>query len=73
MCRNYDYLGSRRNGGFAEYVAVPAENLIKIPDNVSFEQAAMLEPMAVAAHAMRRIAPAASDTVPCSAYCQLVP
>lgn len=63
MCRNYDYLGSRRNGGFAEYVAVPAENLIKIPDNVSFEQAAMLEPMAVAAHAMRRIEPAASDTV----------
>lgn len=63
MCRNYDYLGSRRNGGFAEYVAVPVDNLMKIPDNVSFEQAAMLEPMAVAVHAMRRIAPANSDTV----------
>lgn len=57
MCRNYDYLGSRRDGGFAEYVAVPASNLITMPENVSFEEAAMLEPMAVAAHAMRRVLP----------------
>lgn len=55
MCRNYNYLGSRCNGGFAEFVAVPVSNLIKIPDNVSFEDAAMLEPTAVAAHAMRRL------------------
>lgn len=54
LCRQYGYLGSRRNGGFAEYVAVPAANLIEIPDSVSFEAAAMLEPMAVAIHAMRR-------------------
>lgn len=54
MCRNYDYLGSRRNGGFAEFVAVPAANLVKLPDGVSYEEAAMLEPMAVAVHALRR-------------------
>lgn len=54
MCRNYSYLGSRCNGGFAEYVSVPKWNLIELPDNVSFEQAAMLEPMAVAVHAMRK-------------------
>lgn len=63
MCRNYSYLGSRRNGGFAEYVAVPEKNLVLLPDEVSFEEAAMLEPMAVAVHAMRRIAPDVSDTV----------
>jgi len=57
MCRNYSYLGSRRDGGFAEYVVVPADNLIELPDKVSFEEAAMLEPMAVAVHAMRRIWP----------------
>ena len=54
MCRNYGYLGSRSNGGFAEYVPVPAKNLMKLPDNVSYEEAAMLEPMAVAVHAMRK-------------------
>ncbi len=57
MCRHYDYIGSRRDGGFAEYVAVPRRNLLPIPRNVSFAQAAMLEPMAVAVHAIRRILP----------------
>ncbi len=64
MCRNYGYLGSRRDGGFAEYVAVPAENLIELPDNVSFEEAAMLEPMAVAVHAVRRVIPAGVPGAP---------
>ena len=54
MCKGYSYLGSRRDGAFAEYVAVPEWNLIGLPDNVTFEQAAMLEPMSVAVHAMRR-------------------
>lgn len=62
MCRNYSYLGSRRDGGFAEYAAVPVDNLVQLPAGVSFEEAAMLEPMAVAVHAMRRAAPEASRT-----------
>ena len=53
MCRNYSYFGSRTDGAFAQYVAVPVWNLVKLPDEVSYEAAAMLEPMAVAAHAMR--------------------
>lgn len=55
MCKSYNYLGSRCDGGFAEYVSVPKWNIIKLPDNVSAEAAAMLEPMAVSVHAMRRI------------------
>lgn len=54
MCRKYSYLGSRTNGGFAEYVLVPENNLLELPDEVAFEQAAMLEPMAVAIHAIRK-------------------
>ena len=53
MCSHYDYLGSRRDGGFAEYVSVPEWNLLELPDAVSYEAAAMLEPMAVAVHGMR--------------------
>ena len=43
----------KRHGAFAEYVALPQHILHKIPDNVTFEQAAMVEPAAVAAHAVR--------------------
>ncbi len=53
MCRHYNYLGSRCDGAFAEYVAAPAWNLAPLPANVSFEQAAMCEPIAVALHALR--------------------
>lgn len=55
MCKNYSYLGSRTDGGFAEYVAVPENNLIELPEGVSYESAAMLEPMAVAVHAIRKL------------------
>ena len=54
LCSNYDYTGSRRDGGFAQYVAVPVWNLIEIPENVSFAEAAMFEPLAVALHAVKR-------------------
>ncbi len=42
----------RRNGAFAEYLAVPAHILYRIPENVSFEQAAMVEAVAVALHSV---------------------
>jgi len=43
----------KRHGAFAEYIAIPQHILYKIPENVTFEQAAMVEPAAVAAHAVR--------------------
>ncbi|MGM0675039.1 MAG: galactitol-1-phosphate 5-dehydrogenase [Spirochaetota bacterium] len=41
----------RRDGAFAEYIAVPERGLYRIPENVSFEHAAMVEPVAIAMHA----------------------
>lgn len=54
QCADYDYLGSRSNGAFADYVVAPARNLLRIADRVSLEEAAMIEPAAVALHALRR-------------------
>lgn len=54
ICEHYDYIGSRRDGSFAEYVAVPIWNLIKLPKNISSKEAALLEPVSVALHAVKK-------------------
>jgi L-iditol 2-dehydrogenase len=53
-CADYDYLGSRSDGGFAEYVVCPVRNLRHVPAGVELAHAAMTEPAAVALHALRR-------------------
>jgi len=40
LCVNYRIIGEHTDGGFAEYVNVPAANLSPIPDDFSFEEAA---------------------------------
>ncbi len=58
LCDNRQVLGVsctdyRRNGAFAELVAVPARILYRLPEDFPFEQAAMLEAVAVALHGVR--------------------
>ena len=62
-CRDYDYFGSRRDGGFCEYVAVPKENLVPLPDSVGFCEAAMIEPAAVSLHGLMRCGVGIGDIV----------
>lgn len=52
----------RRNGAFAEYVNIPQHILYKLPDNVGFEHAAMVEPIAVALHALNLTHISPNDT-----------
>ena len=52
----------KRDGTFADYVSVPQHILYKIPDNVSFLQAAMVEPAAVAMHAVSLAPVSINDT-----------
>lgn len=51
-CVDYDYFGSRRDGAYAEYVAVPVENLIKAPQHVDPRAIAMTDPASIALHAI---------------------
>jgi L-iditol 2-dehydrogenase len=60
LCDNRQVLGVscsdyRRAGAFAEYVVVPARIVYRLPDNLSFAEAAMLEAVAVAIHAVSLI------------------
>lgn len=53
LCENYNYLGSRTNGAFAEYVVVPARNILPLPEKVSYELGAMTDPISIAVHALK--------------------
>ena len=62
LCDNRQVLGVscgdyRRNGAFAEYVAVPARIVYRLPDTLGFAEAAMIEAVSVALHAVRLTAP----------------
>lgn len=57
LCNNRQVLGVscgdyRRNGAFAEYVAVPENILYRLPDDLSFDHAAMIEAVSIAVHAV---------------------
>ncbi|MGQ9778333.1 MAG: galactitol-1-phosphate 5-dehydrogenase [Bacillota bacterium] len=52
LCKQYSFIGSRRQGCMAEYVSVPAMCLLKIPEGLSFEEAAMVEPATIPLHGL---------------------
>ena len=47
-CPNYSFIGSRQAGGFADYVELPVRNVLIVPDELSFEYAALIEPSTIA-------------------------
>ncbi|CAB4952157.1 unannotated protein [freshwater metagenome] len=54
LCANYVTLGLNRDGGLAEYVAVPTSTLVRIPAGMSLDAAGISQPLAVGLHAARR-------------------
>lgn len=52
VCDNLKIIGYDYQGGFAEYLIVPENNLFKIPKNISYEEAAFLDVVAVGIHAV---------------------
>ena len=52
FCRSYSLIGAMMHGGYAEYVRVPFRNVLPIPENLSFEQAAAFPLVSVTASHM---------------------
>lgn len=68
LCPDYEAFGITMDGGFEEFMRVPEAaiargNLKHIPDALSFEEAAILEPMACCLHGQRKVDLAADDVV----------
>ncbi len=64
QCRSYDYYGSRRHGGFAEFLNVKAWNLLPLPDGVGIVDGALTEPVSVVVHALDRLGVLIAPTGP---------
>ncbi len=67
LCENRQVLGVscgdyRRNGAFAEYVAVPQHILYRLPDSLPFEHAALIEAVSIAVHAVNLTPVTLGDT-----------
>ena len=63
LCADYRTLGLQVDGGLAEYVASPASICRVVPDACDDDAAAMTQPLAVALHALGRVAQGKDDTV----------
>jgi len=50
LCRNTQGVGVNRPGCFAEYLSLPASNVLALPDNITADEAAILDPFGNAAH-----------------------
>jgi L-iditol 2-dehydrogenase len=61
LCDQSTLFGIHTDGGFAEYVKVPYKLLHRIPDGMTFDQAALVEPLSNAVHFVRDITPFQRD------------
>lgn len=52
MCVHRQCPGFKKDGAYAEYISIEGKQLIKLGDSVSFEEGAVVEPMAIVAHAL---------------------
>lgn len=62
-CKDFEEIGFKRNGAYAEYVIVPVYGLCEKPENVAWEHAALCEPLGVALGTMKKAKAKFGDTL----------
>ncbi len=63
ICESLKVMGFQTGGAAQEYFALPADKVLKLPDSMSVDEAAMIEPIAVTVHALERGGGAAGKRV----------
>lgn len=61
-CADFEEIGFKRDGAYAEYIDVPAYGLVELPDQIPFEHAALAEPLGVALGTWEKVDPKAGKT-----------
>lgn len=63
LCKKAKYIGFETNGSFAEYLLAPANCIFKIPKSISFDEAAIVEPIELALHTIELLKPKKQEMV----------
>ena len=63
FCENLEAVGVTANGAFAEYLKIKGRNLYRIPENLSFEEAALIEPLACCIRGLDNVGIKAGESV----------
>ena len=56
-CKDFEEIGFKRHGAYAEYIDVPAYGLVALPDDLPFTHAALAEPLGVALGSWEKLSP----------------
>ena len=62
-CKDFEEIGFKRNGAYAEYMCVPAYGLCELPDGLSFTHAVLAEPVGVALGTLEKVEAKIGDTL----------
>lgn len=63
LCPQWHHIGLTMDGGFADYIKIPASMVIPLPEGAPLDSVAMLEPLALAVHTVERLAPRPAQPV----------
>ncbi len=62
MCEDWDHIGITYDGTFAEYVLLPAQLIHPLADNISFVDAAIMEPLSLVVRSLEHVQPQIGET-----------
>lgn len=63
LCKTPTVIGLHRQGALAEYIAVPSDLVFKLPDELSFDEGVLVEPLSIAVYAVRKAGVTVGDEV----------
>lgn len=63
LCKTPTVLGLSRQGALAEYLSIPADLVFKLPDELSYDEGVLVEPLSIAVYAVRKSGMQVGDQV----------
>lgn len=63
LCKNPTVIGLNRQGALAEYISIPSDLVFKLPDEFSYDEGVLVEPLSIAVYAVRKAGVKVGDQI----------